>query len=78
MIVRRARVLYRTKLFHYLRTFAGHYFQRFLRRFRGLFHETFGHRASGLRRVAARGGFDGFDGFAVFAVFSGFVRRPTQ
>ena len=81
MIVRRTRVLYRTKLFHGLRTFAGHHFQRFLRRFRSLFHETFRHRASGLRHVAACEGFDGFSGFsgfAAFAPFAPFVLRPTQ
>ena len=51
MIVRRTRVLYRTKLFHGLRTFASHHFHCL----RWLFHETLRYRASGLRPILGIG-----------------------
>src|ERR1035437_3463214 len=41
MIVRSTRILYRTKLFHGLRTLARHRSRWFRTRFRGLFHGLF-------------------------------------
>ena len=75
MIVRRTRVLYRTKLFHGLRTLAGHHFHRFRSRFRGIFRALITgmlHVPRGSFRLGLRLRIAGFVGFAHF------VRRPTQ
>src|SRR5450759_782833 len=87
MIVRRTRVLYRTKLFQGFRTLAGHRFRRFRTRFRGLcdglcdgrFRRFFQVLRAGLLHVA-RGSFRlGLRRrFVGFADFAGFVRRGTH
>src|ERR1019366_1699536 len=80
MIVRRTRDLYRTKLFHGLRTLAGHHFHRSRSRFRRLFpalvagvlHVVRGSFRLGLRLRIAH--FAGFAHFAWFGGFAGLVR----
>src|ERR1035441_4111523 len=85
MIVRRTRVLYRTKLFHGLRTLAGHHFHRSRTRLRRLFltlvagvlHVVRGSFRFGLRlRIVHFAGFAhfaGFEGLVGFTHFVGFV-----
>src|ERR1019366_3283823 len=79
MIVRRTRVLYRTKLFHGLRTLAGHHFHRSRTRFRRLFLTLVAgvlHVVRGSFRFGLRLRIVHFAGFAHFAGFEGLVRVP--